>query len=124
MNVTSLLKSLATRATQLEEEARLLRADALQIQTLLFGDGDAAEPAPTPEDTVTPKQAAPKMPNREEIRAKAAQYGVDVDDLLPLGKKPTLQAKQDAMKRILKAKKDAEGSAASKGNGVDLSSVD
>lgn len=125
MNVLALLKSLATRAARMEEEAKDLRADALQIQTLLFGGGDqdvTEDEAPIPE--APPKAllsraqvaapaaapaapAVPQMPNRDEIRAKAAEFGVDVDDLLPLGKKPTLQAKQDALKRILAAKKDA-----------------
>ena len=115
MSVLSLIKSLNERATRLEDEAKALKADAAQLQALFLGEPEEApEAAPvTPPPAKAPVATVPQMPNRDEIRAKAAEFGVDVDDLLPLGKKPTLQQKQDAMQRIYKAKraKEAQGQA-------------
>jgi len=108
MSVLSLIKSLNERATRLEDEAKALKADADQLQSLFLGEPDpekAPEAAPATPAPVAKAPAVPQMPNRDEIRAKAFEFGVNVDDLLPVGKKPTLQQKQDAMQRIYKAKK-------------------
>lgn len=107
MNVLSLIKSLNERALRLEDEAKAIRTEAGQLQALFLGEPKDAPVADTPAPAVKAPAAA-QMPNRDEIRAKAAEFGVDVDDLLPLGKKPTLQQKQDAMQRIYKVKKDAQ----------------
>lgn len=110
MNVLALIKSLKERALRLEDEASAIRAEAGQLQAMFLGEPtDAPETVP---DSVVPQgktaPAVPQMPNRDVIRAKAAEFGVDVEDLLPLGKRPTLQQKQDAMKRIVEAKRAAQ----------------
>ena len=124
MNVLSLIKSLNERATRLEAEAKAIRTEARQLQALVLGEPEEPEePASPEEEAMAAAPVAPRalparvkspgdpqataMPNRDEIRAKAAEFSVNVDDLLPLGKKPTLQQKQDAMKRIFEAKQAA-----------------
>lgn len=138
MNVLSLLNSLETRAAHLEEEAKALRADAIQVKSILFGttgpaDDLAVSVSPSPSngaDKSTP--AKPKLPSVNEIRAKAAEYGVDVEDLLPAGKKPTDAQKTEAIRRVYNAKKAAKAASATNpasspppnGSGeVDLSGV-
>lgn len=108
MNVLALIKSLNERALRLEDEAKAIRTEAGQLQALFLGEPEdaPADAQAVPAQAVkAPASNVPQMPNRDEIRAKAAEYGVDVDDLLPLGKKPTLQQKQDAMQRIVAAKR-------------------
>ncbi len=106
MNVLALIKSLNERALRLEDEAKAIRTEAGQLQALFLGEPVAEDgPAAPATPAKAPVATAPQMPNRDEIRAKAAEYSVDVDDLLPLGKKPTLQQKQDAMQRIVVAKR-------------------
>lgn len=137
MSVITVIKSLVERATRLEAGAEALRGEALALRgeasglyALLVGEDAAvpvAAPSPSSPEEVGAQAAPPKsngqvpksngqvpaMPTRDEIRAKATKYGVDVDDLLPLGKKPTQAAKEEALRRIVKAKKTAEEAAAS-----------
>ena len=128
MNVLTLIQSLATRADELETAAKALRADAHQIQSLLFGGAasvssvqdavEATEAVTRVKTARTPKPAAPakgdkkKMPSRAVILEKAAEYGVDVSDILPGGKKPSDAEKQDALRRIYAVKKAQEDAAA------------
>lgn len=117
MSVIALIQSINARAERLEEEARGLRSEASELSALFLGT-PVAQPtgtgapalalAPTPKAPPAPKEPEPTV---AEIRAKAAKYGVNVDDVLPPGKKPTLQQKQDAAKRILAAKLAQEAAA-------------
>jgi hypothetical protein len=91
---------------------------------MFLGDSPEPQVAPPPqeegaeEDEEGPvhgteaAQAAPtaptKMPSRDELRAKAAEFGVDVDDILPLKLRPTLQQKREALERIHKAKRASQ----------------
>lgn len=115
MNVLSLLTSLETRAANLEEEAKALRADAVQVKSILFGttaaSGDDIVPASSSPSSNGAAKSAParkKLPSVTEIRAKAAEFGVNVDDLLIPGKKPTDAQKEDAIRRVYTAKKAAK----------------
>ena len=103
------------QAHQLAETARGLRANAAKLAVVFLGDSAATEvPQNAPSAPVAPAPKAPKTPEPTvaEIRAKAAKYGVNVDDVLPPGKKPTLQQKQEAAKKILAAKAAAEAAKA------------
>lgn len=125
MSVISLIQSLTARAARLETDAQELRAEARKLSALFLGtpedDGSAdPEPASTPAPSaaavsrmpVMPSTPAPKQPTTDEIRAKAKEFGVDITDVMPLGKKPTLQQKQDAAKKIVMAKRKREEEAA------------
>src|SRR3989344_302396 len=107
MNVITLVKSLLACATRLEEEAREMKSDAVKLSALFLGEAEGDTEAPEDPDNslgtqggndVHPETPAKTMPNQKDIRAKAKDFGVNVDDLLPRGKKPTLQQKQAAMK--------------------------
>ena len=123
MSVIATIQSLNDQAAQLEsqaanlaETARSLRANATKLAAVFLGDS-AAITESTQNVSAAPVAPAPKAPKDPEptvaeIRAKAAKYGVNVDDVLPPGKKPTLQQKQDAAKKILAAKQKAEAEAA------------
>lgn len=119
MSVLTILKSMDERASRLEKEAADLREDAGQIRAILFGGATDDDPQPVKADPVAsppppvasvtpPAPSAPKPPSVADIRAKAAEYNVNVDDLLPPGVMPSFAQKQQAAERIVKAKTAAE----------------
>lgn len=127
MSVVTLIQSLHERACRLESEACSLRAEASQLQTLFLGPAlvlGAPSPVTTPafavaapatQEATPTSQPEPQpevvregMPTVQEIRAKAAQYGVNVDDVMPPGKKPTHDQKQAACKKIVEARNAQE----------------
>ena len=116
MNMISTLKSLSTRAALLVEEAQAIQAEAAQLRALILGDTspeDVDEGTDVPADDNLPVKAsrpATKMPSLEDIRAKAVEFGVDIEDLLPtdIKTRPKLQAKNEAMRRIYAAKSRLE----------------
>ena len=125
MSVISLIQSLTARAARLETDAQELRAEARKLSALFLGtseDGAGADPeqaTPPASSSAAPKMPvmpntppAQKQPTTDEIRAKAKEFGVDITDVMPLGKKPTLQQKQDATKKIVMAKRKREEEAA------------
>lgn len=123
MNVLTMIQSLNDRALRLGKEAEAICTETAQLQAVFHGDParDAASapvsakapvapvsakapaPAKAPALAKAPAASPAQMPNRDTIRAQAAEHGVDVDDLLPTGKKPTLLQKQEALQRIEKA---------------------
>ena len=101
MNLVDLLRSLVVRASHLEDEARAIREDVSGIQALLGGtepstEGDSPALAAKPAGRV-------KMASVVEIRAQAEAAGVDVSDLLPPGKNPSRDQKNQALARIADA---------------------
>jgi hypothetical protein len=122
MNLLSLLKSLNTQAEALEAQARAIRQDIGRVKQVLFGgdipemnsrsetNAQAVEEPPTVKPVVQ-SAMVPAMPSLDEIRAKAAQYGVCVDDIFVGGTKPSNQQKNQAMARIIQAKRALEGAA-------------
>ena len=132
MNMISTLKSLSTRAALLVEEAQAIQAEAAQLRALILGDtspeDDADEGTDVPADDNLPVKAsrpATKMPSLEDIRAKAVEFGVDIEDLLPtdIKTRPKLQAKNEAMRRIYAAKSRLEAQRAAAA-ALDLGAVE